>query len=106
MIVKETPIFTQIIQEILTDDQYAELQSVLVDNPKSGDVIRGSGGLRKVRWKIPGKGKRGGLRVIYYHLDKDMQIYMIFAYKKNEQSDLTPEQVTVLRKVVEEELLK
>lgn len=90
---------------MMTDGQYAELQSMLVNYPKSGDVIRGGGGLRKIRWKLPGKGKRGGVRVIYYYLDKDKQLYMIFAYKKNEQSDLTSEQVSVLRKVVEEELL-
>ncbi len=90
----------------MTDGEYRILQEVLVDNPKLGDVIRGSAGLRKVRWKIPGKGKRGGLRIIYYYFEQDMQIYMIFAYKKNEQSDLTAEQVKMLKRVVEEELLK
>jgi mRNA-degrading endonuclease RelE of RelBE toxin-antitoxin system len=106
MVIKETHIFTRIIQELMPDDEYRKLQEALVENPKSGDVIQGSGGLRKIRWKLPAKGKRGGARVIYYHLDKDNQIYMIYAYKKNEQSDLTKEQLKQLKLVVEEELGK
>lgn len=106
MVIKETRLFTQIIQEVMADDEYRALQEVLVDNPKLGDVIRGSGGLRKVRWKVPGKGKRGGLRVIYYYFEQDEQLYMIFAYKKNEQSDLTVTQIKMLKKVIEEEPLK
>jgi len=90
----------------MPDDEYLELQEALVDNPKSGDVIRGSGGLRKIRWKVPGRGKRGGIRVIYYHLDENKQIYMIYAYKKTDQSDLTKEQIKQLKHVVEEELEK
>ena len=105
MVIKETPVFTKIIQEVLPDDEYSAFQNRLIGDPECGDVIRGSGGLRKIRWKIPGKGKRGGLRIIYYYLSKALQIYMLFAYKKNEQSDLTSEQMKLLKNVVEEELL-
>lgn len=90
----------------MPDDEYRKLQEALVENPKSGDVIQGSGGLRKIRWKLPAKGKRGGARMIYYHLDKDNQIYMIYAYKKNEQNDLTKKQLKQLKLVIEEELGK
>ena len=106
MIIKETHIFTRIIQEIMPDDEYMKLQTALVNNPKSGDVIQASGGLRKIRWKAPGTGKRGGVRVIYYHLDKAEQIYMIYAYSKKAQSDLTRDQLKQLKKVVDEELKK
>ena len=71
----ETKIFTQKICEILTDTQYQDLQNYLVENPNSGDVIKGSGGLRKLRWKLQGIGKSGGLRNIYYHYEEKHQIY-------------------------------
>ena len=90
----------------MPDDEYMRLQEALIDNPKSGDVIRASGGLRKVRWRLPTRGKRGGVRIIYYYFDQNAQIYMIYAYSKKDQSDLTTDQVKQLRKVVEEELKK
>ena len=67
-------------------------------------MIKGSGGLRKVRWNLPGAGKRGSLRVIYY-FDQPETIYMLFMYRKNEQEDLTPEQVKSLKKAIKENLL-
>jgi len=73
-------------------------------NPDAGALIKASGGLRKVRWKLPGAGKRGSLRIIYY-FDQPETIYMIFMYKKNEQEDLTPAQIKVLKTVVKENLL-
>jgi len=66
MVFIETPIFTKLVIELLSDDSYAELQQMLLLRPDAGDVIPGSGGLRKVRWRIAGQGKRGGLRIIYY----------------------------------------
>jgi mRNA-degrading endonuclease RelE of RelBE toxin-antitoxin system len=66
MVIIETPIFTRIIKEIMSDDEYRELQEALVNRPNSGDLIKKSGGLRKVRWKLQGRGKSGGIRVIYY----------------------------------------
>lgn len=61
----ETTLFTSLVGQYLSDDEYAALQQALTANPEAGDVIRGSGGVRKVRWGVAGRGKRGGIRVIY-----------------------------------------
>jgi hypothetical protein len=95
----ETSIFTQRITKLLMDDEYQDLQAVLAENPKAGEVIPGAGGLRKIRWRTAGRGKRGGLRIIYYCWSEE-RLYMIFAYDKTEQSGLTPEQLKVLRAYV------
>ena len=97
----ETSVFTRRVTELLPDDEYTELQRVLVDNPNAGDLIPGSGGLRKIRWAGQGRGKRGGLRVIYYYLVNRDQFYMLLIYRKNEQDDLSPEQLRTLRRAVE-----
>jgi len=99
----ETSIFTKIILNLITDDSYRTFQSSLMFRPDAGSVIVGSGGLRKIRWKLPGKGKRGSIRIIYYW-DPPETIYMIFAYQKTVQKDLTTEQIKLLRKLVEENL--
>ncbi|MBN1831595.1 MAG: type II toxin-antitoxin system RelE/ParE family toxin [Deltaproteobacteria bacterium] len=101
MIFIETSIFTKEITDILPDESYQKLQSVLMLRPKAGKVIRGSGGLRKIRWNLPGSGKRASLRVIYYW-DPPDTIFMLFPYRKTEQEDLTPDQLKLLRKMVKE----
>ena len=58
--------FTRLVQEYLSDEEYRKLQEALIENPETGAVIRGSGGIRKLRWAAPGRGKRGGYRIIYY----------------------------------------
>lgn len=98
----ETPVFTRKIKDVLSDDEYGKLQWALVINPEAGAVIPGSGGLRKLRWAISGRGKRGGLRVIYYWYTQDEKIYMLFPYKKSEQEDLTNEQMKILNKYVKD----
>ena len=100
----ETSIFTQRITKLLTDDEYHDLQAMLAEHPRAGDVIPGAGGLRKLRWRATGRGKRGGLRVIYYRWSED-HLYMIFVYDKARQGDLTPEQLKALRAYVEEGVL-
>lgn len=103
MVIIETSVFTRQVLERLTDDEYRQLQLALANHPKSGDLIRGSGGLRKLRWALPGKGKRGGVRVIYYWAVEQKQIVLLFMFAKNERADLTPAQVKVLRTIIEDE---
>lgn len=95
----ETQLFTRLIQEYLSDDEYRVLQQALVRNPELGDLIPGSGGVRKVRWGAAGRGKRGGLRVIYVARSAQGQMWMLTAYAKNVREDIP---VHVLRKIKEE----
>jgi hypothetical protein len=98
----ETPTFTRMLVELLTDDEYAVLQSVLVVNPESGDMVKGGGGIRKLRHALPGRGKRGGVRVIYYWLRKDGQIYMLLIYPKSKKDTLTARETAILFEFVKE----
>lgn len=102
----ETPLFTRLLGDYLTDESYGELQRALMDNPELGDVMPGAGGFRKVRWEDArrGKGKRGGLRVIYYYLTADQQIWFVTLYDKDEAADLTAEEKKVLKKAIQAEL--
>jgi hypothetical protein len=103
MIIVETSFFTRRVLELLSDDEYRELQTELVEQPDKGPLIPGGGGLRKLRWSASGHGKRGGARVIYYWAVSKDRILMLFIYPKNEREDLTPDQVKQLRKIVETE---
>jgi hypothetical protein len=100
----ETPVFTEAVTELLSDEEYGRLQVALLLRPAQGAVIPGSGGLRKVRWGAGARGKRGGLRVIYYWVPADDVCLMLFVYAKSTQGDLTAAQIKVLRQVVREEL--
>lgn len=100
----ETPIFTREVAELLTDDEYRGLQSALLLRPQQGPLIPKGGGLRKIRWRRSGVGKRGGLRLIYFWNKDDDTIYMLFVYPKSDQEDLTPSQLRILSKLVREEL--
>lgn len=104
MIFIETPIFTEDLKNLLTDDEYdeyAEFQKYLANNPLAGDVIQQTGGLRKVRWSSQGKGKRGGVRIIYYYATSASQIRLLLIYKKGIQDDLTADQKKILRQLNE-----
>lgn len=98
----ETSVFTRQITELLEDDEYQELQADLMDDPARGDLIQGGGGIRKVRCAARGKGKSGGIRVIYYWLQEDGQIFMLLAYPKSDQDNLTDQQTATLRKLVKD----
>ena len=79
----ETPLFTRLVQEYLSDDEYAMLQQALMADPQIGDVIPGSGGVRKMRWRVAGRGKRGGIRIIYFLRLAQGQIWLLTLYAKN-----------------------
>lgn len=104
MLVIETPVFTKRVGEILDDEQYRLLQRLLVETPEAGKVIPGSGGLRKLRWAGSGRGKRGGIRLIYQWFPKQDKLLMLFLFAKNERADLTAQQLKRLRRTAEKEL--
>jgi hypothetical protein len=95
----ETTLFTKLVQEYLSDDEYGALQQALVSNPEAGDVIPGSGGVRKLRWSVAGRGKRGGIRVIYYLGSRQGQVWMLTLYAKNVAENIPAH---VLKKIREE----
>jgi len=103
MEIAETSIFTKEITRILTDDAYKALQNFLIAQPKAGALIKGSGGLRKVRWNVKGRGKSGGIRTIYYYHENESLLLMIYVYEKSKTEDLTPKQIEMLRKTFVEE---
>ena len=101
MIFIETSIFTEDVKDLLPDDLYAELQKHLALYPDAGDLIQETGGIRKFRWKLPGKGKSGGVRVIYFWRTKADQILMLAIYPKSTKDDLSAAEKKALCKVVE-----
>jgi hypothetical protein len=102
----ETPLFTRLLGDYLTDESYRELQRTLMKNPELGDVMPGTGGFRKVRWNDSrrSKGKRGGLRIIYYYLTADRQIWFFTLYDKDETAELTAKEKRILKKAIQNEL--
>jgi hypothetical protein len=99
----ETSAFTRRITTVMSDDDYGLLQQALLRRPAQGDVIEGTGGVRKLRWREEGRGKRGGLRIIYYWHDEREIFLMLFLYRKSEQKDLTSDQRRILAKIVQQE---
>lgn len=83
------PEFMKSTKKLLSQDEIAELARYVAFFPEKGDVIRGTGGARKLRWSAKGKGKRGGARIIYYYYATEYEVYLITAYAKNQKSDLT-----------------
>jgi hypothetical protein len=99
----ETSIFTRQVLALLTDDEYSQLQIALAAHPAMGALIPHSGGLRKIRWSMSGRGKQGGVRAIYYWIVAEDQILMLFMYPKSMKDDLKSQQLKVLREIVEKE---
>jgi len=99
----ETSVFTKRLKILLSDDEYRKLQNELILNPEKGKLISGSGGLRKVRWSLTGKGKSGGVRIIYYYVKAREIILMLLIYSKSERDDLTQKQLKILKLLVEKE---
>ena len=99
MVFIETSLFTRLVSQHLGDDEYAALQAALILHPEAGDLIPGSGGVRKLRWRGSGRGKRGGLRIIYYWRNRAGQVWMLTLYAKSEQTNIPPH---ILRAIAEE----
>lgn len=99
----ETPVFTRQVRALIDDEGYRRLQVRLLLDPEAGDLIAGGGGIRKIRVGVRGRGKRGGARIIYYWSGTRSRIYMLLAYAKNEQHDLSEEQLSKLRALVRQE---
>lgn len=95
----ETRLFSSLVQQYLSDDEYSALQREVMANPEAGDVIRGSGGVRKLRWGVAGRGKRGGLRIIYYLRTRQGEVWMLTLYAKNEAESIPGH---VLKKIKDE----
>ena len=102
MLFVETSEFTKRLPSHLDDEDYAPLQAFLSARPGAGDIIRGSGGIRKIRWRSKGRGKQGGIRVIYYWLVAEDEIYLLTLYSKGVKDDLTRAELAVWRKMVED----
>ncbi len=102
----EAPAFTRYLPEYLDEDEYRQLQTALTNNPEFVDVMPGTGGFRKLRWADArrGKGRRGGLRIIYYYFLLDQQIWLMTLYYKSEAEDLTPNEKKTLKGAIETEL--
>ncbi|WP_116367500.1 type II toxin-antitoxin system RelE/ParE family toxin [Parahaliea mediterranea] len=98
MIFIETSIFSKLLPAYLSDEEYRALQSYLMQKPDAGDIVKGSGGVRKVRWAPAGKGKSGGVRVIYYWKKPDHEIWMLTIYSKSEQATIPGH---ILKKIAE-----
>ncbi|KRP43793.1 RelE toxin of RelE / RelB toxin-antitoxin system [Pseudomonas libanensis] len=101
MIFIETSVFTRRVKELIDEDAYMAFQNVLVVNPSAGDVVEGTGGVRKIRIAAKNHGKRGGARVIYYHFVSASQIVLLMIYPKNGQQDLTADERKSLKAAIE-----
>lgn len=101
MLFIETSLFTKLVSKYLTDDEYMELQLYLMEHPDAGDIIRGSGGIRKLRWSRQGMGKSGGVRTIYYWAKSLHQIHMLTLYSKSEKENIDKATLSKIAKTLE-----
>lgn len=90
--VAEAPIFTRQTEKLFSEDEKRELIDFLAENPLAGDETPGTGGVRKVRFAASGRGKRGGVRVIYWYLDDTLPLYALLAYARNAKDDMSPDE--------------
>jgi len=95
----ESPLFSKLVNSYMEDEEYAAFQWDLALHPEKGDLIPGSGGLRKVRWVGNGRGKRGGVRIIYYYKNREIQVWLLTIYSKNEDENIP---VSILKRIKEE----
>ena len=98
----EAPFFTRALEHYLDDEEYARLQEHLNAQPEAGDVVPGSGGVRKLRWAVAGRGKRGGLRVIYYLRSARGEIWMLTLYGKNVRENIPAHLLRQMKEAIED----
>jgi len=98
--VAETPTFTNQADKIFTEDEKIDVINSLAADPTAGELIKGTGGVRKVRFPLPGCGKSGGARVIYYYIDENFPIYALLAYSKSKKEDLTDTEKKSIKNLV------
>ncbi len=96
----ETPTFTRLVTALLSDEEYRALQNELLEDPERGVLIQGGGGIRKLRFAARGRGKRGGVRVIYYWVKDRHQVYFLVVYPKSRKDDLSDGETAILRELV------
>jgi len=101
MIFVEISKFTSLLDDYLNDEEYRKLQNYLLENPKAGVILRGSGGIRKLRWAARGKGKSGGVRIIYYWAEQPEHIYLLTLYSKGEQENIDAASLKRIVKLLE-----
>ena len=102
MVFIETSVFTHMVTSLLTDDEYREFQNVLLKDPAAGDLIKGGGGIRKIRFAAQGRGKSGGVRTIYFWAKAKDQIYMLVIYPKSKKDTLSDKETAILHDYVKE----
>jgi len=98
----ETKHFTQLVKKYLSDEEYSELQQYIMNDPEMGKVIRGGGGVRKIRWTRKGIGKSGGVRTVYYWAKARDEIYMLTMYSKNEKENIDKKTLAQIAKQLED----
>ena len=98
---RETNIFSKRIAGLIGDEDFAEFQTELAQSPEKGPVIEGTGGLRKVRWRLKGRGKSGGIRIVYLYLKIHGVIHLVFVFAKSESDNLTADEKKQLKQIVD-----
>lgn len=104
--IRETEFFQRAVKKLLSRDDIDMIAGILSLAPETGDVMKGSGGLRKMRYALPGRGKSGGARVIYYYIAADEVVYLISGYAKSKKENITPADLkifTMLVRMIQEE---
>lgn len=99
----ETPFFTKVLSRYLSDDEYGKLQAHRCAHPETGALVPGTGGVRKMRWGLAGRGKRGGLRVIYYLRISRTEIWMLTLYGKNVREDIPAHVLKQMKEAIDDE---
>lgn len=100
MTVVETPEFLRSSKSLLSESERADLVAFLAAHPEAGEIIPETGGVRKIRWALPGMGKRGGARVIYYYHSERLPLYLLLAYAKGRKENLSKAEQNVMKRLV------